>query len=174
MAKNETNVAIEFDSPINANFRIAPLGRTVRGRFDVHRVREPNAGKLYSNWPEPIPSQVVEYDFATGEGAVVEPLHEARYAAIREKIEATGNGVPEKRQPFRVDPATFSHWIGGLVETGDAKVVVGKMASVEGTPKTRFHSATPVDPLDKLTAAINRQSELQEKLIEAIAKLASK
>jgi hypothetical protein len=173
MAKSDTTCAVEFDGKQNQNYFFAPLG-TIRGRFDLHRVAEPNAGKLHARWPEPIPGQRVEYDFATGAGAIVEPLHEAQFAAIRERIEALGQKLPEARREFRLDAATLAFWIRGLIATGDAKLVAGAIPEVQGKPQTRFHSAEQVDPLDKLTAAIERQNALQEKLVEAIAELAKR
>jgi hypothetical protein len=176
MAKTESAVAIEFDTPRNSNVRFAPLQRTIRGRFDISRDTEPNAGQLRSKWPEPIPGQRVEYDFASGEGFVVEPLHEERYAAIRERIEAQGLKIGKEREAFICDAATFSHWAGGLIGTGDAKLLVGSMPqAVTGKPRTRFHSNEQSDPIDRLAAAIERQGEQQNKLLtmlaEALARL---
>ncbi|MBA3483919.1 MAG: hypothetical protein H0T51_19105 [Pirellulales bacterium] len=174
MAKTETVISVEFDGPINQNYRCPALQTTVRGRFDLHRVAEPQAGKLFGKWPEPIPSQVLEYDFSTEAGCIIEPLYEAKFAALREKIEGMGQKLPEQRQVFKIDAATLAYWLRGLVQTGDAKILAGTIPEVAGTPRTRFHSAQPVEPLDKLTAAIERQSELQVQLIEAITKLAGK
>ena len=176
MAKTESAVAVEFDTPRNSNVRFAPLRRTLRGRFDISRDTEPNAGQLRSKWPEPIPGQRVEYDFASGEGFIVEPLHEARFAAIRERIEALGMKLPKEREAFILDQATFNHWMAGLIATGDAKLLSGTMpAKVEGKPRTHFHFAEQADPIDRLAAAIERQGEQQNKaltmLAEALARL---
>lgn len=177
MAKTESVIAIEFDSPNNASFRFTPLQQVIRGRFDLHRVKEPQAGKLLSQWAEPIPSQVLQFNLETGDGAIIEPLWEERFAALREKIEAKGQRLPPARQVFKLDSATFAYWIRGLVGTGDAKIVSGELpANVPGTPRTRFHSSEQVDPIDRLAAAIERQSAGQERILElltqAIAKLA--
>lgn len=165
-------IKLEFDGARNQNFRFAPLGRTIRGCFDFHRIAEPNAGKLLAIWPNSIPSQRLEYDPESGQGAIVEPLHEDRFRGLREKIEATGQKLPDERQPFSLDAATFVYWSKGLVQSGDAKLIEGEFPEIKGTPQTRFHSTQQVDPLDKLTAAIERQNELQAKMIETIAKLA--
>jgi hypothetical protein len=170
MVKTST-VAVEFDGPLNQNFRFAPLQQTIRGRFDFHRIAEPNAGKLLGRWPAAIPSQVLEFDCGTGEGAIVEPLYEARYTPLREKIEGQGQQLPAERQPFKVDAATFVYWLSGLVETGDAKILQGELPKVSGSPRMRFHSTAQVDPLDRLTAQLERQNELQSTLIESLAKL---
>lgn len=177
MAKIDSTVAIEFDTPRNANIRFAPLQRSIRGRFDISRDTEPNAGQLRTKWPEPIPGQRVEYDFENGEGYIVEPLHEQRYAALRERIEALGMKLPKEREAFVLDQATFNHWMAGLIATGDAKLLAGTMpAKVEGKPRTRFHSAEQIDPIDKLAAAMERQAAGQEKMMElltqALARLA--
>ena len=176
MAKIESAVAVEFDTPRNSNVRFAPLQRTIRGRFDISRDSEPNAGQLRTKWPEPIPGQRVEYDFASGEGFIVEPLHEERFAAIRERIESLGMRLPKEKEAFILDQATFNHWMAGLIATGDAKLLNGSMpASVDGKPRTRFHSNEQSDPIDRLAAAIERQGEQQNKaltmLAEALARL---
>jgi hypothetical protein len=176
VAKTETTIAVEFDARQNSNLYFAPLQRTIRGRFDANRIAE-NSGQSRSRWPEPIPGKRIEYDFASGEGFIVEPLHEERYAAIRERIEALGMSLPKEREAFVCDAATFDYWMAELLATGDAKLLSGTMpASVPGKPRTRFHSAEQRDPIDKLTAAIESQVAGQEKLIElltqAIARLA--
>jgi hypothetical protein len=173
MAKTDTALAVEFDGKQNQNFYFGPLG-LIRGRFDLHRVAEPNAGKLHARWPEPIPGQRLEYDFATGAGAVVEPLYEEKFAAIRERIEALGQKLPEQRRAFALDAATLAHWLKGLIATGDAKLVAGVIPEVQGKPQTRFHSSEQLDPLDKLTAAIEKQNELQAQLVAAIGELAKR
>ena len=170
MAKTDSAVAIEFDTPLNSNLYFTPIQRDIRGRFDINRVNEPNAGQLRSRYPMPIPGEVVEYDFSTGEGFITEPLHEERYAAIREQIEKQGMSLrKERRIAFAVDPASFAHWMGGLVQSGDAKLLSGSWpSSVPGKPKLRFHSAEQADPMDKLTAAIERQAEGQAKMLELL------
>ena len=82
MPKAESTFAVEFDGGHNQNFTFPPLGK-IRGRFDLHRIPEPNAGKLNATWPTPIPGQIVEFDPTTGEGHVIEPLWEEKFAAIR-------------------------------------------------------------------------------------------
>ena len=172
MATKSNTLAVEIDGPQNQNLYFRPLMRAVRGRFDLHRVREPNAGRLHSVWPEPIPGQRLELDLVSGEGAIVEPLHEERYSAIREKIESSGQKIAPEREVFEQrDLVTWVYWMQGLVTSGKAKLVKGEFPKLSGKPRTRFHSTEHPDPIDKLTAAIERQNELNSKQIEIMAKL---
>lgn len=172
MAKTDSILAVEFDSPSNACYRFTPIRQVIRGRFDLHRVKEPQAGKLLSHWPEAIPSQILEFDFESGEGAIVEPLWEDRFRALREKIEAKGQKLPDARQVFKLDAATFAYWVRGLVETGDAKIVSGKLpGNVAGKPRLRFHSGEQTDPLDRLATAIEKQAEGQAEMLKVLAAL---
>lgn len=171
MVKASNVVEIEIDGPHNQALYFRPLQRRIRGRFDLHRVKEPNAGKLLQAWPEPIPGQHLALNVDTGEGAIIEPLHSPEFAAIREKIERRGQKLgPERETLSGVHVPTWLFYLKGLVETGVAKLVSGKLPEkIDGTPQTRFHSSEQPDPIDKLTAAIERQCELTAKLLATLA-----
>lgn len=167
-------IAVEIDGPKNQAVLFAPIQKRIRGRFDLHRVKEPNAGKLYGQWGQPIPGQVIQYDPETGKGVIVEPLHEEQFSAIRERIEGMGMKLPPKEQPFECDADTAVYHLKGLVDGGSATLLDGTIPDAVGTPRTRFHSAEQVSPVDRLAAALERQADLQEKTLEALLKLAAK
>lgn len=140
--------------------------RAVRGGFDLHRCSEPNAGRLHNQWPEPIPGQRLELNATTGEAAIVEPLYDEKFAALREKIEGMGQKLPPERETFEhVDVDTWTYFMQQLADSGKAKLIAGTFPKLVGKPKTRFHSTETVDPIDKLTAAMEKQNELLTKLL---------
>ena len=167
-------VAVEIAGPRNQCVYFAPLRMRIRGALDVRKIAEPNGMKLHQEWGEGIPGQRIEYYPESGEGAIIEPLHDSEFAALREKIEAKGFKLPEQRQPFRCDVATAIHHLRAIVEGGAGRLVAGEFPEVEGTPETRFHSSQRPGPMDRLAAALERQAELQEKTLEALLKLAAK
>ncbi len=165
-------IEIEFDTPKNANVCFQPLTRTFRGRFDVRRMKD--GGRLFSTWPEPIPGQRLSVNFDSGECEIIEPLWEPAFAAIRERIERKGMTIAPGREPAKLDPATAHHWLKGLIETGDCKIVSGELpAKVEGKPQLRFHSVEQLDPVESsivaLTSAIQQQTDLLGKLLSKLS-----
>lgn len=161
--KTESTFVVEFDGENNQQFLFQPLGKRIRGRFDVHRV--PNGGKLLSRWgAEPIPSQRLEFNPATGDGAILEPLWDAQHSATRERIERQGRRLPPGREVFNLDPATCVYWLRPLIESGKAKVIQGDLPDrVDGVPQKRFHSTAEPEPLDRLT-------DVLEKLLNKLSK----
>lgn len=170
MATKCTTVEVEFDGKQNQSVMFRPLQRKIRGRFDAHRV--PNGGALMNKWPEPIPGQILVADTQTGKVSIREPLHDESNAGLRERLEAsTGNRIgPAVQECGTVDTPTLTYWLRGLIEDGLAKVVSGELPDkVDGSPRVRFHSTEPVDPIDKLTAAIERQTATFEKLLSKLS-----
>jgi len=165
LAKQENVLTVEIDGEQNQNVYFRPLLRKVRGRFDLHRCREPNAGKLHAKWPQPIPGQRLELNLDSGEAFVVEPLWEEKFAALRETIEASGQKLTDERQAVKADVSTWIYWLKSLVETGKAKLLSGSFPRLDSEPQKRFHSIEQPDPLDRLAAAIEKQSELLAKLV---------
>ena len=168
-------VEIEVDGPQNEQLRFRPLQRSIRGRFDMARLNEPMSATRAKEWPMPIPSQRLGID-PDGSGYIAEPLHEAEYAPLREKIERGGMRLEEEVQHFEgIHLPSWLYWMARAVECGLARVTKGnlpKAEDVQGEPRKNFIMAPPEPgPTDKLTAAIERQNELFEKLI---AKLAEK
>ena len=163
---------IEVDGPHNENLHFRPLQRSIRGRFDMMRVGEPMAKVKASEWPTPLPSQRLGID-ADGAGFIAEPLHEPQHTPIREKIEKRGLKLEPALQTFEgIDTPTWMFWLKRAVESGLAKVVSGKLPDrIDGKPKTNFILNEPrPSAVDRLTAAIDRQSALFEKLVERLGK----
>lgn len=164
-------VEIEIDGSHNEHLHFRPLQRSVRGRFDFNRIGEPMARIKATEWPLPIPSQRIGIE-ANGTGYIIEPLHDAEHAPIREKIEKTGKKLEPALQSFdNIHVPSWMYWIQRAVESGIARVVSGKLpAKIEGTPKKSFIFAEPEpSTTDKLTAAIDRQTAVFEKLISVLA-----
>ena len=163
-------VEVEFDGPHNEGHYFRPLQRSVRGKFDMMRVGEPMARVQASEWPLPIPSQRLGVD-ENGIGFVKEPLHDAEFAAIKEKIEKRGLKLEPAVTTFdAIDPPTWYFWMKKAVAAGIAKVVAGSLPSkIEGKPRMNFITNEPVSATDKLAVAIDRQSSLMERLLERLA-----
>ena len=175
MVKQSETIKIEIDGPQNQALYFRPIQRRIRGRFDVLRINEPNAAKLRRAWPEPIPGQRLELNLETGEAAIVEPLHFPEFAAIKEKIEATGQKIaPEREELQGVDVPTFCYFMREAATSGVARIVSGVFPETIGTPRRRFHSSVQPEPIDKLTAAIERQCDQQSEILKLLTKLVAK
>jgi hypothetical protein len=171
MAKGNT-IIVEIDGNLNQSCYWRPLQKRIRGRFDLHRVKEPNAGKLHSIWPEPIPGQQLSLDLVTAEGAILEPLYEAKFAAIREKIEQQGQKLPAEREIFQgVDVATWVFFLRELVDSGKARLIEGEFPKIdESKVQRRFHSSERPGTEDKLLSAIEQQNALLTQLLSRLTK----
>lgn len=164
-------VEIEIDGQHNENLRFRPLQRSIRGRFDFMRMGEPMAKVHAQNWPQAIPSQRLGID-ADGVGYVEETLHRDEFAALREKIEHQGFKLEPKVARFEgVHLPSWYYWIQRAVKCGLAKVTKGEVPTkIDGEPIKNFILAKPEpSSTDKLTAAIERQSELFEQLLNKLA-----
>ncbi len=168
---SKTNlVVIEVDTPQNSNVLFRPEQKTVRGKFDLHRVKEPNAGKLHSLWPEPIPGQQISLDLISAEGCFVDPLYDEKFQAIRERIEGMGQKLPPQREVFQgADIATWVFYMRELVNSGKAKLIEGEFPKIDETKvQRRFFSTERPDTNDRLVAAIERQNELMGQLLNKL------
>lgn len=161
---------VEIDGPHNEQLHFTPLQRNIRGKFDFMRMGEPMARIKAVEWPVPIPSQRLGVD-ADGIGYIAEPLHDAKHAPIKEKIEAQGMKLEPALQTFEgIDLTTWLFWIKQAVEAGLAKVVSGKLPDkIEGKPKMNFVlNEPPANALDKLTVAIEKQTAMFARLLERL------
>jgi hypothetical protein len=164
---------VEIDGQRNECLSFRPLpGRKVRGRFDINRISEPMARLQTAQWPLPIPSQKLGID-AGGTGYIAEPLHDADHAPIKEKIVKAGMKLAPEIEMFdNIDVPSWLFWIKRAVESGIAKVVKGQLPDkIEGTPRKNFITAAPeAEPIDRMTAALEKQSALFERLLEKLSK----
>jgi hypothetical protein len=167
-------IEIEIDGKHNEAFHFRPLGRNIRGRFDLVRETEPLAMMKRGEYPLPIPSQRLGIDLDSGEGFIAEPLHDDENTAIRDAIEQRGFKLPPAREAFAsVHAPTWLFWIRRAVESGLARIVKGSIPDdIGGDPQKSFITTRPEPKTDdRLVAAIERQNELMAALL---AQLASK
>jgi len=166
-------VEVEVDGQLNESLCFRPLpGRTIRGRFDLNRVAEPMARLKSAEWPRPIPGMRLGID-PENTGYVVEPLHDAEHAPIREKIVKQGMGLAPACESFEgIDVASWLFWLQRAVEAGVAKIVKGAFPDkLPGKPRLNFIVAEPrPSDSDRLAAAIERQNALMAQLLERMAK----
>ena len=161
---------IEIDGLCNEQLHFAPLQRHVRGRFDFMRIGEPMSKIKAHEWPVTIPSQRLGID-PDGTGYIREPLHDGEFAPIKEKIEKMGMKLEPAVQEFPgIDVVTWYFWMQRAVESGLARVVSGRLPDrIEGTPKMNFVlNEPPTSAVDKLTAAIEKQTVMFAKLLERL------
>jgi hypothetical protein len=171
MTKANT-IICEIDGPQNQSVMFRPWGKKIRGRFDIHRLRDAGAGSLMTLFPQPIPGQYISLDLSTAEGIVIEPLHEDKFAAIRERIEKMGQTLPAQREVLQgIDLTTCLWWLRELVNSGKAKLIEGEFPKIdESKVQRRFHSTERPGTEDKLLTAIERQNDLLAELIGRLAK----
>ena len=162
-----TAVEIEIDGKENECLHFRPLQRSIRGRFDFARLREPMSGTLRSTWPDAIPSQRIGID--GGDGFVLEPLHDPEHKQIRERIESQGMSLANAKETFaEIDLPTWLFWIKRAVESGIAKIVSGKLPDkIEGEVKMSFITVREPSDTARLATAIERTNELLGELVKA-------
>ena len=156
---------IEIDGKENECLHFRPLQRSIRGRFDFARLREPMADTLRSTWPEAIPSQRIGIDGA--DGFVLEPLHDAEHSQTRERIEGQGMKLADAKETFAdIDLPTWLFWIKHAVESGIAKVVSGKLPdTIEGEPQLSFITIRQPSDTARLATAIEQTNVLLAELV---------
>ena len=167
MVKANT-IEIEIDGKRNEALRFRPLQRTIRGRFDLNRVAEPQARMKTTEWPEPVPSQRIGIDLDAGTGFVLEPIHQN--PVLKSRIEKRGLQLAAEREEFKnVDLPTWLFWIKRAVDSGLAKVVVGELpAKIEGEPQMDFIVSRKADTNDRLAAAIEANTAVLAALLDRL------
>lgn len=158
---------IEIDGACNEHFHFRPLGRSIRGRFDLVRESEPLAMMSRGQWPMPIPSQRVGID-ENCIGYVSEPLHDPEHSATRDKIQSKGMQLPPARETFAaIDVTTWLYWLKRAVESGLAKITKGKLPDkIEGEPQKSFITTRPpVKKEERLAAALEEQNKLMAQIL---------
>ncbi|NQT17327.1 MAG: hypothetical protein HQ582_31525 [Planctomycetes bacterium] len=163
VSKNNGPLVIEIDGPHNRSLIFQPLGRSVRGRFEPARVAG-GAGRLAIEFPEGIPGQRLGFDPSSG-GFIDEPLQHDEHAAVA-KVARKHGTIPEREEFPDADMPTWLWWLRETVRCGLAKLVEGELPeTIEGEPRKSFFHAKTVDPIDRLTAAMEKQNEILAKLI---------
>lgn len=150
-------IEIEIKDDLQRGLFFLPLGRNLRGRIDVDRIRDEGFQKLRLAFPKPIPGQVIGFDATTGKAWIREPLFDAEHAETRAKIEKMGYGVGTAREEFAaVDRATWAYWIKRAVDSKQASIVSGELPEVVGEPRlSMVRRPAPQDSkIDKLIGLV--------------------
>lgn len=172
-------IEVEVNGARNGNLFFGPLARRVRGRFELSRAieRDKEAGNLTRSWAEPIPGQRIGIDLDSGDGYIIEPLHDEAHDAIRQRIQKTHRLEPARQSFNGVHAPTWLYWLKRAVDANHAKLMGGKFPDGIGPKKQEFVSDEPnvnlfmprrATPMDKLTEAIDRQTEMFGKLLSAL------
>lgn len=156
---------IEIDGKENECLHFRPLQRSIRGRFDFARLREPMSGVMRSAWPEAIPSMRLGIEGA--DGYLLEPLYNDEHKQAREKIELAGMKLADERETFaNIDLPTWVFWLRRAIESGIAKIVSGKLPDrVEGTPQLSFITVREPSDTARLATAIEQTNVLLAELV---------
>lgn len=165
-------VEIEINEATNASLMFAPLGRRIRGCFEVLRCKEGQSRDLLAKWPQVIPGQRLAID-ADGNGLILDPLRSEENSALCEKIKRAGFSLPPAAEKIPgIDLATWLYWMKNAVDCGQAKIISGSFpAKLPGDPKKKFFGRPSApDPITKLTAAIEKQTEVMGQLLAAVLK----
>ena len=168
MVKAEPNfLEIEIDGPKNQSLMFRPLNRTLRGRFDFNRVREPLARTRTAEWPEPIPGMRLGINADTGEAYVIDQIHESE--EIKRKLAEAGYALPQEREEFQADVTTFVFWMKRAVESGVAKLVRGVFPEkLEGKPRRNFIIPEQPSSTDKLAEALENNTRVMAEILNRL------
>jgi hypothetical protein len=129
------------------------------------------ASGLISVWPQTVPGMRLGVDADTGEGYLAEPLYSDEYIVTREVIAGRRLKLEPALKTFPADKPTWLFWLKLAVDSGAARVTAGALPNeIEGQPKTAFVVQRQKSSSDKLTEAIDRQTAMFERLLEAFAK----
>lgn len=145
-------IEIELDGPHNQSLNFRPLGRKLRGKFDLNRCCEPKARMMTTRFPKPIPGLKLGIDTETSQGYLIEQLHDAEHEPTRERIEAMGLKIGQRRETFEnVHVATWLFWMQRAVQGGWANLVDGKFPEkLSGEPQKSFITKPQPDKRDAL------------------------
>lgn len=167
---NAAVVEVEIDGPRNEHLYFRPLGKRIRGRFDLTRVSEPLAAMKRTQWPVPIPGQRVCIDLSTGEAWLHDGIHDD--LSVLALVARTGRQPPPARIELgKIDVTTFVHWLHRAVEAGVGHVVAGELPAVdelEGEPRTEFLITRAPSTTDRLAAAIEAQTAMMARLLDRL------
>lgn len=180
-ATKPKRVELEIDTPTNGNFHFRPLGMNIRGGFEFRKVKDPLAMQKANTWPAKIPGQRLglEIDPATGTavGYIADPLNGDEHEVLRATIKELKKAKPAPaRQEFPgVHAPTWLFFMKNAVAGGYASVTAGELPNdIGGKPITDCITKRELSPVEKLTAAIDRQTEAFTSLIAALtAKLSN-
>lgn len=175
MAKVDSVIEITIEGPKNENLIFAPLGRMLRGAFDLMRDDWPRAAELRGKFgTHRIPGQVLGIDPETCTAWIRDLA--AEHPDTRPKIERMGYTLPPARETVPIQPdevPTWLYWMRRAVEGNLAAVTKGalpELRDITGPVKKHFMSEPQKSPTDRLAEAVEKQNELMAKLLESLAK----
>lgn len=162
-------VTIEVDGPQCESLYFRPLGKVIRGHFDLMKDKDPQAMAAAATKPNPIPGQRLSYDESTGTATIVEPLQTAEHTVLKEAIEKRGLKLPPARETVEYkDSVTFLHWMKRAVESGIAKLVEGRFPKLQGKPQTSFVVPERKDERLELAEAIQQQTSVFAEILKVL------
>lgn len=158
-------ITIEIDGPKNQRLGFLPLMRPIRGAYDMSRSASPAERAKAATGPGPIPGQRI--GLSDGVGFIEEPLHYAEHEPLAERIKAKGFRLPPKVEEFTdIDENTWAYHLRKAVDSGLGRIVAGKFSKIDDdAAKKSFVLAERETKSDKLAAAIDRQTDVFEKLL---------
>ena len=161
-------VILEVDGKRNQSWFCRPIRKRIRGRFEWRRDPEPKALQKSLTEPDAIPGQRLQLN---GDSlTVLEPLHNDEFKVMRERIEKKGLRLPDEATVYEVDGNEAAFWLQRAVDARLARVIDGKMPRIDATKVDRSSVILEENKReDKLTAAIERQNELFERLLAKLS-----
>lgn len=162
-------IEIEVDGANNEHMVFRPLLRTIRGRFDLLRCRDPKAMELRTKYPVPIPGLCIVLNVDKASAVIVDPLHGPACKPIRERIEARGLKLGPEREEFQnVAVNDWAFWLKRAVDAGIAKVVSGTWPEIDAAKarKNFILAPKPQEP-DARDSVINKLVGLVYALVPA-------
>jgi hypothetical protein len=155
-------IEIQIGNGKNSNVFFQPLGRVLRGTYDLNNINEPFARVLINRFPKPIPGVILRLDGTTA--TVIEPLYAPEHAPIRERIEALGVRLPPEREHVEgVCVDTFVFWMKRLSDRDvSAKVIGGTWPEYDPTKAKKAFITEP---------APNERENLVDKLLAMVQAL---
>lgn len=172
-------VEIEVNDQRNSSLHFLPVSRVVRGRFEAVRASRfcKGAVGLLTQWPEPIPGQIIGLNLETGEGYIREPLYDEQHTAVFHRLESrlkkVNQRIGDKRKLFEgVHAPTWLYWMKRAVESKQAVLVEGRLPEViEGEPKTSFYFPHEKSESLRMAEAIERQAAATQEQTAVLTKL---
>jgi len=176
MVSTATGNVLECEavSPNGRRLFFRPIGRPIRGRMDFSTTRTKRAFQLQESWPEPVPGQILGINLDTGEKYVREPLHDNEQTNNRQRVLGRGLALPPERVPFESESlATWVYWLARAIESGDLRIVSGKLPSadsLDGEPRKHFITEPPQDKTADMMGALTKAIETNTKIVRAFLK----
>lgn len=175
-------IEVEVAGPNGRRLHFTPAGRPVRGLLDFASAQTKSALSLRDRWKTPIPGQVLGVDVGTGDKYIREPLHEPKYATLRQVIAKRSLSLAPEREDFESETTeSWLYWMRRAVDSGLARVIKGELPPLDSFPanvKKDFIFAPPpptandrlAATLGSLAKAIDANTAVLAELIKGLKK----